>query len=56
MHFLRRCEARPSGAIFMGNDCGLAVYSKDDFVWDKRHLPVPAAISPMPAVQSEARG
>ena len=28
-------EACPVGAIFMGKDYELAVYSKDDFVWDK---------------------
>ena len=31
------------GAIFMGKDYELAVYSKDDFVWDKADLLVPAA-------------
>ena len=35
-------EACPVGAIFMGKDYELAVYSKDDFVWDKRELLVPA--------------
>jgi len=29
-------EACPVGAIFMGKDYELAVYSKDDFVWDSR--------------------
>jgi formate hydrogenlyase subunit 6/NADH:ubiquinone oxidoreductase subunit I len=29
-------------AIFMGKDYELAVYSKDDFVWDKTELLVPA--------------
>jgi formate hydrogenlyase subunit 6/NADH:ubiquinone oxidoreductase subunit I len=28
-------------AIFMGKDYELAVYSKDDFVWDKSELLVP---------------
>ncbi|MEY4095273.1 MAG: hypothetical protein RLZZ53_2472, partial [Acidobacteriota bacterium] len=28
---------------FMGKDYELAVYSKDDFVWDKTELLVPAA-------------
>ena len=28
-------EACPVSAIFMGKDYELAVYSKDDFVWDK---------------------
>ena len=36
-------EACPVGAIFMGKDYELAVYSKDDFVWDKTELLVPAA-------------
>ena len=35
-------EACPVGAIFMGKDYELAVYSKDDFVWDKTDLLVPA--------------
>jgi formate hydrogenlyase subunit 6/NADH:ubiquinone oxidoreductase subunit I len=30
-------------AIFMGKDYELAVYSKDDFIWDKADLLVPAA-------------
>jgi NADH-quinone oxidoreductase subunit I len=38
-------EACPVGAIFMGKDYELAVYSKDDFVWDKQDLLVPATIS-----------
>src|SRR5881275_1078629 len=38
--------ACPAGAIFMGKDYELAVYSKDDFVWDKEDLLVPAAIAP----------
>ena len=36
-------EACPVGAIFMGKDYELAVYSKDDFIWDKTDLLVPAA-------------
>ncbi len=36
----------PVGAIFMGKDYELAVYSKDDFVWDKNDLLVPAATAP----------
>ena len=36
-------EACPVGAIFMGKDYELAVYSKDDFVWDKQDLLVPAS-------------
>ena len=31
-------EACPVSAIFMGKDYELAVYSKDDFVWDKADL------------------
>ncbi len=34
-------EACPVSAIFMGKDYELAVYSKDDFVWDKSELLVP---------------
>jgi NADH-quinone oxidoreductase subunit I len=47
-------EACPVGAIFMGKDYELAVYSKDDFVWDKADLLVPATTSPTPA--TPARG
>ena len=36
-------EACPVGAIFMGKDYELALYSKDDFVWDKEDLLVPAS-------------
>src|SRR3977135_2693465 len=39
-------EACPVGAIFMGKDYELAVYSKDDFVWDKTDLLVPASSQP----------
>src|SRR5881296_34766 len=39
-------EACPVGAIFMGKDYELAVYSKDDFVWDKADLLVPASSTP----------
>src|SRR6266542_5520868 len=35
-------EACPVSAIFMGKDYELAVYSKDDFLWDKADLLVPA--------------
>ena len=31
-------EACPVSAIFMGKDYELAVYSKDDFIWDKTDL------------------
>ena len=44
-------EACPVGAIFMGKDYELAVYSKDDFVWDKEDLLVPAAIAPPPVAK-----
>jgi hypothetical protein len=36
--------------VFMGKDYELAVYSKDDFVWDKADLLVPAPTSLPPAV------
>jgi NADH-quinone oxidoreductase subunit I len=39
-------EACPVSAIFMGKDYELAVYSKDDFIWDKADLLVPAATTP----------
>src|SRR6201999_3626551 len=39
-------EACPVGAIFMGKDYELAVYSKDNFVWDKTDLLVPTAVNP----------
>src|SRR5580693_3634200 len=42
-------EACPVGAVFMGKDYELAVYSKADFVWDKEDMLVPAATTPMPA-------
>jgi formate hydrogenlyase subunit 6/NADH:ubiquinone oxidoreductase subunit I len=29
----------------MGKDYELAVYSKDDFIWDKQDLLVPAAVT-----------
>ena len=35
-------EACPVSAIFMGKDYELAVYSKDDFIWDKSDLLVQA--------------
>ena len=34
-------EACPVSAIFMGKDYELAVYSKNDFIWDKQDLLVP---------------
>ena len=42
-------EACPVSAIFMGKDYELAVYSKDDFVWDKTDLLVPALAAPAEA-------
>ena len=39
-------EACPVGAIFMGKDYELAVYSKADFVWDKTELLVPGTVAP----------
>jgi len=42
-------EACPVSAIFMGKDYELAVYSKDDFVWDKSDLlvaPPTGAVAP----------
>jgi formate hydrogenlyase subunit 6/NADH:ubiquinone oxidoreductase subunit I len=43
-------------AIFMGKDYELAVYSKDDFIWDKADLLVapPATASARPAAASAA--
>ena len=46
-----RCEeACPVSAIFMGKDYELAVYSKDDFVWDKTDL----LVAPQAAAQTPA--
>ena len=46
-------EACPVSAIFMGKDYELAVYSKDDFIWDKQDLLVPAqANAKLPAAAS----
>jgi NADH-quinone oxidoreductase subunit I len=45
-------EACPVGAIFMGKDYELAVYSKDDFVWDKADLLVPASTTAATATRS----
>jgi NADH-quinone oxidoreductase subunit I len=43
-------EACPVSAIFMGKDYELAVYSKDDFIWDKSDLLVkPSADTKLPA-------
>jgi NADH-quinone oxidoreductase subunit I len=46
-------EACPVSAIFMGKDYELAVYSKDDFIWDKEDLLVQAsANAKVPAATS----
>ena len=46
-------EACPVSAIFMGKDYELAVYSKDDFIWDKTDLLVaPQAGATAPAAGS----
>ncbi len=45
-------EACPVSAIFMGKDYELAVYSKDDFVWDKTELLVPPAADQKPPLAS----
>jgi NADH-quinone oxidoreductase subunit I len=43
-------EACPVSAIFMGKDYELAVYSKNDFIWDKRDLLVPVPLdAPTPS-------
>jgi NADH-quinone oxidoreductase subunit I len=41
-------EACPVAAIFMGKDYELAVYSKQDFIWDKQDLLVPAHAAAAP--------
>ena len=44
-------EACPVSAIFMGKDYELAVYSKDDFIWDKTDLLVkPSVDAKLPTV------
>jgi len=48
-------EACPVSAIFMGKDYELAVYSKDDFIWDKADLLV-APPAGRTAPQAEAAG
>ena len=45
-------EACPVSAIFMGKDYELAVYSNEDFIWDKQDLLVPASTS----TQTASRG
>jgi NADH-quinone oxidoreductase subunit I len=48
-------EACPVSAIFMGKDYELAVYSKDEFIWDKSDLLVaPAAGATMPGSGPDA--
>jgi formate hydrogenlyase subunit 6/NADH:ubiquinone oxidoreductase subunit I len=48
-------EACPVSAIFMGKDYELAVYSKDDFIWDKEDLLVPAPLNAkVPALASHS--
>ena len=42
-------EACPVSAIFMGKDYELAVYSKDDFIWDKEDLLVPLTVAREPS-------
>ena len=42
-------EACPVGAISIGKDYELAVYCKDDFVWDKNDPLVPASSTPADA-------
>jgi NADH-quinone oxidoreductase subunit I len=50
-------EACPVSAIFMGKDYELAVYSKDEFVWDKADLLVaPPADAKPPALAAAASG
>ena len=44
-------EACPVSAIFMGKDYELAVYSKDDFIWDKTDLLVKAPGDARPPAQ-----
>jgi formate hydrogenlyase subunit 6/NADH:ubiquinone oxidoreductase subunit I len=40
-------------AIFMGKDYELAVYSKDDFIWDKTDLLVQAPPNAQPPAISQ---
>ena len=48
-------EACPVSAIFMGKDYELAVYSKDDFIWDKTDLLVapPSGAKPPAAAAAQ---
>src|ERR1700741_4387005 len=48
-------EACPVSAIFMGKDYELAVYSKDNFVWDKADLLVPDPPQPTQQPATTAR-
>ena len=45
-------EACPVSAIFMGKDYELAVYSKDDFIWDKTDLLVSAPANAKPPARN----
>jgi NADH-quinone oxidoreductase subunit I len=47
-------EACPVSAIFMGKDYELAVYSKNDFIWDKADLLVPPQTAGTPASSNPA--
>jgi formate hydrogenlyase subunit 6/NADH:ubiquinone oxidoreductase subunit I len=47
-------EACPVSAIFMGKDYELAVYSKDDFIWDKTDLLVQAPADARPPAAASA--
>jgi NADH-quinone oxidoreductase subunit I len=47
-------EACPVSAIFMGKDYELAVYSKDDFIWDKADLLVAPPGQPIRAASPTA--
>ena len=40
------CQRHRRRQPYMGKDYELAVYSKDDFVWDKTDLLVPASSTP----------
>jgi NADH-quinone oxidoreductase subunit I len=48
-------EACPVSAIFMGKDYELAVYSKDDFIWDKTDLLVKAPANARPPAEGVAQ-
>jgi NADH-quinone oxidoreductase subunit I len=46
-------EACPVSAVFMGKDYELAVYSKNDFVWDKDDMLVPIPAGATSPAQTE---